>query len=448
MQVAHIDVFSVKVPLGGQKIGFFSEPKYFEPSWIPGFRQSEMRMYVLKLTTDTGISGYSAMPAMGTERFGLGNMLGSYLFGINPLDTKLINQRIQEFSYIGMRNGWVEAAFWDIIGKVQQKPLYAVLGGSGGSVYPYASTGSTYDHSQQKIREIVKDRQDKGFRGIKLRVKSTDLNKMLDFVGAAREAAGPEMSIMVDANQGWPVDIVDETPKWTLDFALQFAKGLEQYNIKWLEEPLNKGNFAGLAELTQNTTTPIAGGEMNSTWPEFKVLFEKKCLRVFQPDAILVGGTYAGGISVTKWIIDEVKRRNAAGEKITFSPHTWTTGIGFAVGLQLVGLLNPEERSLLEYPLEGFWEPKMWASFIKNDIVTPKADGKLTIPDTPGLGIEINDAILRKFGKRIYHGDKFSIGLFTLLDRGWKQTMYLKQKKEEQLLRTAQAKFEIPSPPF
>lgn len=132
--------------------------------------------------------------------------------GINPLYTRLVNQRIQEFSYIGMRNGWVDAAFWGIIGKVKQQPLWKMLGGTGGSVYPYLPTGSTHNHDQAKIRAIVKQAREDGYRGLKVRVKSDELAPMVDFVGAARDAAGVALDLMIDANQGWPVDIVDETP--------------------------------------------------------------------------------------------------------------------------------------------------------------------------------------------------------------------------------------------
>ncbi len=141
MKINRIELFYVKIPLSDQAPGFFAQPHYFTPSWIPGFRQSEVRFYLLKLTTDSNIEGVAAMPAMGPELKGLGPMLGNYIMGINPMDIQLVNQRIQEFSYIGMRNGWVDAAFWDIIGKVKNKPLWKVLGGSGGFLYPYLSTG-------------------------------------------------------------------------------------------------------------------------------------------------------------------------------------------------------------------------------------------------------------------------------------------------------------------
>jgi len=451
MKIDSIELYFVKIPLEKKKPGFFSEPNYFLPSWIPGFRQSEMRFYLLKLGTDEGYEGYAAMAAMGLERKGLGSIMGNYLMGINPLDIQLVNQRIQEFSYIGMRNGWIDAAFWDIIGKVKGEPLWKILGGTGGYVYPYLSTGSTHNHDPAKIREISKQALESGYRGLKLRVKCEDLAPMIDFVGAAYDQVGDELDLMVDANQGWPVDLIDETPKWNLELAMQFAQGIEPFKVKWLEEPLNRGNFEGLAELRKNTKTPIAGGELNSTWRDFLAMLDMGCLDIYQPDAVMAGGTYAGGISVVYWLIREIQRRNQEHEsgsaKIKYCPHTWTTGLGFALALQLVGIVPQEKRSLLEYPVEGHWQPAHWARFIKGGF-TRDENGRIQIPDGPGLGVEIDWDVIRRFGKRIYRGTAGRVAYHTVLDRGYKQAIYLKEKKAEQLERTAQAQFAIPEPPF
>jgi L-alanine-DL-glutamate epimerase-like enolase superfamily enzyme len=451
MKIDRIELFFVKIPLEDSKPGFFSQPKYFTPNWIPGFRQSEMRFYLLKLGTDEGLEGYAAHPAMGLERKGLGSIMGNYLMGMNPLDIRLVNQRIQEFSYIGMRNGWIDAAFWDIIGKVKGQPLWKILGGTGGYVYPYLSTGSNHQHDQHIIRDICQQTLEKGYKGLKLRVKSKDLITMVDFIGAAREASGHELDLMVDANQGWPVDLFDETPKWGYEMALKFARGIEPFDIKWLEEPLSRGDFEGLARLRNNTRTPIAGGELNSSWRDFKALLDRGSLDIYQPDAVMAGGTYAGGTSVVYWLIREIQKRNQeqndAARKIKFCPHTWTTGLGFALALQLVGILPPEQRSLLEYPLEGHWIPEYWARFIKGGFM-PDSKGRIQIPDGPGMGIEIDWNIIRRFGKRVYKGTPGKVAYQAVFDRGLKQAMYLKGKKTEQLERSAKARFVIPEPPF
>jgi len=451
MKINCIELYFVKIPLEDKKPGFFKQPRYFSPSWIPGFRQSEMRFYLLKLGTDAGFEGHAAITAMGLERKGLGAILGNYLMGINPMNIRLVNQRIQEFSYIGMRNGWIDAAFWDIIGKAREEPLWKTLGGTGGYVYPYMSTGSTHSHNQATVSEIGKRAVDDGYRGIKIRVKDTDVAVMTDFVGAAREAVGDSMNLMVDANQGWPVDLLDETPKWNLELALKIAKGIEAYDVKWLEEPLNRGDFEGLARLRQNTETPIAGGELNSSWCDFKAMLDKGSLDIYQPDAVMAGGTYAGGISVVHWLINEIRKRNrengSQSQKIKYCPHTWTTGLGFALALQLVGVIPPEQRSLLEYPLEGDWKPEHWARFIKGGFA-PDKDGRIQIPDKPGLGIEIDWDVIKRFGKRIYRGTPANVSYQAVLDRGLKQALYLKGKKAGQLARTASAQFAIPEPPF
>ena len=447
MKINCIDLYFVKIPLEKNNPGFFKQPAYFNPSWIPGFRQSEVRFYLLRLRTDNGIEGYSAMPGMGLERAGLGSIMGNYLMGINPLDLQLINQRIQEFSYIGMRNSWIEAAFWDIIGKIKGEPLWKLLGGTGGYVEPYISTGSNHNHDQKIVGEISKRVMDSGYKGIKLRVKSDDLAQMVDYVGAAHDVVGKNLRLMVDANQGWPVDLVDETPKWDLNMAINFAKSIEQYDIKWLEEPLNRGNFEGLAELRKNTKTPIAGGELNSTWRDFKAMLDIGSLDIYQPDAVMAGGTYAGGISVVNWLIREIQKRNKSNVKIKFCPHTWTTGLGFAVALQLIGIIPQKERSLIEYPLEGNWKPEYWARFIKGDL-EPDTNGQIKIPDAPGLGIEIDWGVIRRFGKRIYHGTTSTVSIGALRDRGLKQAMYLKKKKKEQFERTQNAIFKVLDAPF
>jgi D-galactarolactone cycloisomerase len=451
MRIKKIELFLAKVPLSENKPGFFREKPYFLPSWIPGFRQSEVRFYLLKLATDNGIEGYAATPAMGEERKGLGYLLGNYLLGLNPLDIRLVNQRIQEMSYLGMRSTWIDAAVWDIIGKVKEEPLWKLLGGSGGYVYPYASTGATHDHDTNYAMEIVRRHIDEGFRGVKMRVKSDQLKPMLAYMSAAREAAGNKIDIMVDANQGWPVDVLDETPKWSPNFALSFAKGLEDYNIRWLEEPINRGNFEGLAYIRSQTKTPIAGGELNSSWRDFKTMLEMGCLDIYQPDACLAGGNYAGGISVVYWIIKEIERRNQAAaqtdKKLKFSPHTWTTGLGFAIALHLAGIVPQEKRGLLEFPLEGHWKVDHWARFLKNNF-KPDKEGKIYIPDVPGLGVEIDWNVIMRFGKRIFIATEMNTALRALCDRGLKEALYLREKKEEMLARSQKAEFSIPQPLF
>jgi L-alanine-DL-glutamate epimerase-like enolase superfamily enzyme len=391
------------------------------------------------------------MPAMGGERAGLGALLGSYLLGINPMDTRLVNQRIEEFNYIGMRNGWVEAAFWDLIGKARGEPLWKVLGGQGGRVRPYASLGSNHDHDPNTVAALVRARREEGFDGVKIRVKSTDFDRMIEVVAAARDALGSRGKLMIDANLGWPVEIVEPSPRWDEAFAIRFAKALERYDVAWLEEPLHRLSFESLARLRASTRTPIAGAEVNSSWRDFKSMLELGSLDVYQPDAILCGGTIAGGVSTVYWLQREIARRNAVRPEherpVVYTPHTWTNGLGFALNLQLFGLVAPSERGLLELPYDVEWEPHQWAPFIKGGF-RREADGTVAIPDAPGLGVELDWGVLERFGQRLYHGTRATVAARALADYGVHEALYLKGKKEALAEWSAKAEFTLPEPPF
>ena len=129
--IARIELFHVAIPL----------PAPFYPSWIPGFPQTENRFTLIKVTTDDGVEGFSAGPALGNERQGLGELLGPYLIGEDATDIDLVQQRLRECAYLGWRNFWVEPAFFDIKGKLAGQPVCRLLGGEPRKVTLYASTG-------------------------------------------------------------------------------------------------------------------------------------------------------------------------------------------------------------------------------------------------------------------------------------------------------------------
>ena len=96
-RVARIELYHVAVPL----------PATFRPAWIPGMPQNENRFTLVKIVTEDGVEGYSAGPAIGRERAGLGDVLGPYLLGEDATDIALVQQRLREISYLGWRNWWI-----------------------------------------------------------------------------------------------------------------------------------------------------------------------------------------------------------------------------------------------------------------------------------------------------------------------------------------------------
>ena len=397
MRISRIDLWHVRVPL----------PAPFFPSWIPGHRQTENRFDLIRLTTRSGLEGWSAAPAMGRERQGLGALLGPYFLGERADDIANVGQRIREMGYLGQRVAWVECACWDILGKARGKPVYELLGGEGGSVGLYASSGERRS-AASRIEEVQR-RVAEGFSTVKLRVHDDSLEQDLEHIRATRNGVGDAVRLGVDANQAWRVAVIDECARWDYARALAFCKEAERLAFEWVEEPLPMDDYEALARLTAATKIPIAGGELNSQGlPEFKGMIERGCYDWYQPDAI-----FTGGISGTWAILQHLQSRGA-----TYTPHTWTNGIGFAVNLQLFAASESRKQgTLLEYPLS----PPGWVEEVRDALLTEPwrhEQGRLALPTRPGLGFEIDRAALRRYGSRFFTATNLRVAVRAVLDRG------------------------------
>ncbi len=410
MRIDRIDLWHVAVPL----------PAPFHPSWIPGFRQEENRFDLLRLTTAGGIEGWSAMPSMGTERTGWGQLFGSYFLGERADDLEGIRQRIREMGYLGHRGGGlVEPACWDIIGKARGKPVYELLGGTGGEVKVYASTGEVRS-GEERVEEISRLLED-GFDCIKLRVHDDTLEQDVAQIRAAREAH-PGVKLGVDANMGWRVAVIANCARWDYDRALAFCRAAEELDFAWVEEPLPHDDYEALARLTAATKITIAGGELNNQGlPELRHMIARRCFDWFQPDAVMVGG-----IAETVAI---ARAAEAAG--LAYSPHTWTNGIGFAINLQIFAAIGSREKHL-EYPLD---RPGWTVEGRDGLLVEPwhHQGGKLTLPTRPGLGFEIDGAQLNRFGRRCATATKLRVAVATVWDRGITLAKYLGGVRQQRL---------------
>ncbi len=409
--VARIELYHVAVPL----------PAPFYPSWIPGLPQTENRFTLIKVITEDGVEGYSAGPAMGREREGLGELLGPYLIGEDATDIGLIQQRMREVSYLGWRNYWVEPAFWDIRGKVEGRPVCELLGGKPCTVKLYASTGEVKS-PEDRIRE-AEARYDEGFRAIKLRVHDFDEAVDIRHVTETANAVGDKIKIGVDANQGWRVTVIADAPLWDLRRAERFADACADAGLAWVEEPLPMDTYDDLAALTAYSKVPIAGGELHSAGlPELKYMIERKCYDIFQPDAV-----FTGGIAQTYEVVRLCRQHG-----LVYTPHTWTNGLGFAINLQLMAASGFAEEKELEYP----YSPPGWTVEARDGILqTPFLHnrGTLETPTAPGLGFTIDEAALRRFGKRFFVMDRKRLVWYSLRTRGLKTAREIDRTRKQRM---------------
>ena len=199
--ITKLELYHVTVPL--------AQPFY--PSWIPGYPQTESRFTLLRLLTDDGVEGLAAGNAFEEEREGLGSLLGPYLIGLDPTNIDRVRQLLRESSVLGWHNPWIEAACWDIKGKIEGQPVYRLLNPDlpepVRSAKVYASSGSILP-VDERLRYLDTIRA-MGFEGVKLRVHDFELRRDVAIVEASRRHLGDDFVIGVDANQGWRVTLVD-----------------------------------------------------------------------------------------------------------------------------------------------------------------------------------------------------------------------------------------------
>jgi D-galactarolactone cycloisomerase len=416
MKIDRIELFHVAIPLA----------KPFYPAWIPGYPQTVNRFTLLRLTTDDGVQGLAAGMAFEREREGLGGLIGPYLIGLDPTDIVTARQRLREVSYLGWRNYWMEAAFWDIRGKVEGKPVWALLGGSspsspplggkeGGCVQVYASTGEVHP-PEQRAEEVLHLRE-MGFRTVKLRVHSFDPAEDVAQVEAVRRAVGDDFGIGVDANQGWRVTLIDDAPLWTLERATDFARACAALGVEWIEEPLDMYAYDEQAELCRRSPVPVAGGELNGGWQEFKVMLEKGSFDIYQPDA-----TMGGGIGDARLVLDACRKQG-----LGYTPHTWTNGLGFLINLHVYAA-GPRDCPI-EYP----YEPPGWVPEVRDGILAEPirvaSDGTVAVPDAPGLGIKLDEDKLAHYGKKYFEITSRGIAIKTVREKGLFTALRLARKR-------------------
>lgn len=373
-----MELYSVRIPL----------PDTFFPSWIPGYPQNSNHLTFLRLVTEDGIVGESAGVAFAEEAKGLGTTIAPFFLTMGDVTVEKVMNRLTAATFLGLRLWWVEPAVWDLLGKYASLPVHSLLGGGREKIPAYASLGEVREPARRV--EDVLSLKEAGFRAVKLRAHSPDWREDVRVLEAVRKAVGSGLEIMVDANQGWRIEILTPAPFWDLAAARNFSSACEALGVRWLEEPLNMHNRRGLRELRRSTPVPIAGGEMNSGFHEFRDLVEERCLDILQPDA-----TLSGGISTSMKVASLCEAHG-----LGFAPHTWTNGIGLQINLHVMAAVSA--CSWCEYP----YDPPGWVPEARDALLTEPiridADGNISIPKKPGLGIDIDGDKLKKYGELIF----------------------------------------------
>ena len=226
------------------------------------------------------------------------------------------------------------------------------------------------------IVEEAKGYVAEGFSALKLKI-GFDVKEDLALIRAVRDTIGPNVGLMIDANHGY--DVIE---------AIALGRSIANLDIGWFEEPVVPDDLDSYCEVRRGQPVPVAGGECEFTRWGFREVFTRRAIDIVQPDTCA-----AGGLTECKRIADM-----ATAFGVRYVPHVWGTGIGLAASLQLLAVLphSPPRRTPIEPMLEFDRSEHPFRQSIMSRPIEHNR-GIVTIPDGPGLGIEINRAVLKEF---------------------------------------------------
>jgi L-alanine-DL-glutamate epimerase-like enolase superfamily enzyme len=305
------------------------------------------------------------------------DLLRRHVVGKEYQDTEPIWNSMYRDSVLHGRRGSVlramsaiDNAIWDLKAKEAGLPLYQLLGATPQETVPaYASggyylKGKTVGDLADEMRRYVS----MGFPAVKIKVGLLSAEEDTERVKACREAIGPDIELFLDVNNAWRDTAT----------AIKVIKMFEEYNPGWIEEPVMPDEVKMSAEIAAAISTPVATGEIEATHWGFERLIDYRAASIFQPDAAVCGG-----------ITEFVKIVNlAAASKIPVSPH-WFADL---------------HVHMVAATPNAIWVEFFTDSTILNFMKLLKQsvqvrDGKLLLPQEPGMGIEFDGDIVEKYSK-------------------------------------------------
>ena len=376
MQVSHPDpiaVPAVKIRSIAAAPLFGESPK---GGWSSEIRPGDSIHALIAVHTDAGITGYGSVFTDGRlVQAGL-KVLEPLYAGENALEPERVTEKLHQNTFWMGRGGTlthtisgIDIALWDILGKVTGMPVGRLLGGCYRKrIQPYCSL---LMEQPAAMAEVVAQYRAQGFTAFKIgwgpfgRAMDTKLDAAI--VRAAREAAGPDAKLFVDAGASdahWPHGL-----KW----AMRTSEMLADHDVGWFEEPLKPDAIDDFCDLRRFSPVPIAGGEVLTRRQSFLPWLVRGAFDIVQPDV-----TKVGGISEQRriaWLAHDFG--------VKYVGHGWNTALGLAADLQLASAFP--DTDLVEF-IGGspYVDGILQQPFILDD------EGCLTIPNLPGLGVELD----------------------------------------------------------
>lgn len=342
---------------------------------------------LVEIQTDDGLVGWGE--SYGPARANAAVVEHHYrprLLGADPLRTEAIWQDLyahlrdhgQKGLAIQALSG-VDIALWDLKGRILGQPAHRLMGGPVRERVRAYATG-LYSRPEGDpaiyLAEEAAGYAAEGFSATKLKV-GYGIREDERNARAVREALGPDVELMIDANHAYDAAA-----------AIELGRRLAGLDIGWFEEPVPPEDLRGYEEVRRGQPIAVAGGECEFTRFGFRDLLARRCVDVVQPDTCAAGGLSEG--------MKIAAMANAFG--IRYVPHVWGTGVALAAALQLLAVLpsNPPCRFPREPVLElDRTEHPFRQAVLKEPLEHDK--GWVRVPTGPGLGVEVDRAAVARF---------------------------------------------------
>ncbi|MGN7210400.1 L-talarate/galactarate dehydratase [Brachybacterium paraconglomeratum] len=330
-------------------------------------RQKPMTEVVLlfaEITSAQGLEGVGfsySKRAGGPAQYAYAKEVAGLLVGEDPADIPRLYERLLWAGASVGRSGLatqalaaLDIALWDLKAKRADLPLAKLIGAHRDSVRTYNTSGGFLSAPLEEVRENAARSLEAGIGGIKIKVGHPDAAVDRARVEAVRETIGEDTPLMVDANQ-----------QWDRPAALRMGRWLEQFDLVWIEEPLDAYDVEGHRQLADALDTPIATGEMLASVAEHVRLIDARACDILQPDAPRVGG-------ITQFLKLATLADHAG---LQLAPH-------FAMEIHL--------HLAAAYPREPWVEHFDWLDPLFEERLETR-EGRMLVPDRPGLGITLSE---------------------------------------------------------
>lgn len=373
MKIAAIETFDLIAPL--------EHPFGWSQGWL-----DERSTTLVKVIADDGLVGWGE----GAGADLINGLLAPLLIGQDPMDRTGLWERLFHALYngnnaVGLAGSALSAldmALWDLAGKATDLPVYALLGGKVRDKIAVYATGLYYTEGEfpDRLLDEARGYVAEGFKGMKTKVGGLSIAEDVVRVRALRDAIGPDIHLMVDANEAYNATT-----------AIRIGQKLAELDLVWFEEPVNAQDLDAYLEVKAALPMAIAGGENLRTRYEFKPYLTRRAYDIVQPDVMHCGG------------ITEMQRicamANACG--IQVNPHVWGSPVMIAATLHLAATLPPcpPAHNALPYLQEPVMEFDRTPNTIRQTICAvpfEHEDGFVRVPTGPGLGIEVDEAVVER----------------------------------------------------